>query len=180
MIGLLVGAQPAAAQGEGEARYDAVIRQEIAAAGGNHRPPLALVKAIIRQESAFRARAVSPAGALGLMQVMPKTAVLVGVQPRDLFDPVQNIRAGVRLLATLLDNYRGDVISTLVAYNARPRRLFAPIPRNGETPEYVWKVLTYYEWYSGRSRPPVRFTRGKQKARSAAVVASEQPRTAFE
>jgi hypothetical protein len=47
----------------------------------------------------------------------------------------------VRLLAVLLRHYEGDVISALVAYNARPRRLFAPIPRNGETPAYVWKVL---------------------------------------
>lgn len=131
-------------------RYDPIIQKVIAETGGPYPVPLPLVKAIIRQESAFRARAVSRAGARGLMQVMPGTALRVGVRPGDLFDPLQNIRAGVRLLSVLLASYRGDVISTLVGYNARPRKLFAPIPRNGETPEYVWKVLAYYEWYSGK------------------------------
>lgn len=133
-------------------RYDALIRDAIAEAGGRHPPPLALVKAVVRQESGFRPTAVSRAGARGLMQVMPGTAKRIGVRPEDLFEPAQNIRAGVRLLSVLLDHYRGDIISTLVAYNARPRRLFAPIPRNGETPGYVWAVLAYYEWYSGHRR----------------------------
>ncbi len=141
---------PVAAAAARDDRYDGLIEQAIAEAGGKHRVPLPLAKAVIRQESAFRPRAVSWAGARGLMQVMPGTAVRVGVRPEDLFDPAQNIRAGVRLLAILLDHYRGDVISALVAYNARPRKLFAPIPRNGETPRYVWAVLAYYEWYSGR------------------------------
>jgi soluble lytic murein transglycosylase-like protein len=139
---------PALAAGAPDDRYDAVIRDAIADVGGRHLAPLALVKAVIRQESGFRPRAVSRAGARGLMQVMPGTAKRVGVRPEDLFDPAQNIRAGVRFLSVLLDHYRGDIISTLVAYNARPRNLFAPIPRNGETPGYVWAVLAYYEWYS--------------------------------
>ena len=141
---------PTLAAGAPDDRYDALIRDAIAEAHGRHPPPLALVKAVIRQESAFRAGAVSKAGARGLMQVMPATAKRVGVRPEDLFDPAQNIRAGVRLLSVLLDHYRGDVISALVAYNARPRNLFAPIPRNGETPGYVWAVLAYYERYSGQ------------------------------
>lgn len=145
-------AVPALAAGAPDDRYDALIRDAITEAGGRHPPPLALVKAVIRQESAFRPKAVSRAGARGLMQVMPGTAKRVGIRPEDLFDPTQNIRAGVRLLAVLLDHYRGDVISALVAYNARPRSLFAPIPRNGETPGYVWAVLAYYEWYSRREQ----------------------------
>ena len=99
------------------------------------------------------------------MQVMPGTAGLVGVRPQDLLDPVQNIRAGVRFLSVLLDHYHGDVISTLVAYNARARKPFAPIPENGETPKYVWNVLTYYEWYSGRASPPERRSQGRRAAR---------------
>jgi soluble lytic murein transglycosylase-like protein len=133
-------------------RYDSIIRQAIDEASGRYPVPLALVKGVIRQESAFRPGAVSKAGARGLMQVMPATAVRVGVHPENLFDPAQNIRAGVRLLSILLEHYRGDIIASLVAYNARPRRLFAPVPRNGETPEYVWKVLAYYEWYSRQAR----------------------------
>lgn len=103
--------------------------------------PKALVTAVISVESGFRPHAVSPAGAKGLMQLMPYTARRVGIADWQLFEPAQNIRGGVRLLAVLLRHYRGDVISALVAYNARPRRLFTPIPRNGETPGYVWKVL---------------------------------------
>jgi soluble lytic murein transglycosylase-like protein len=92
---------------------------------------------VIWVESGFRPRAVSRAGAKGLMQLMPYTARRVGIGERELFDPQRNVLGGVRLLAVLLRHYEGDVISTLVAYNARPRRLFAPIPRNGETPAYV-------------------------------------------
>lgn len=103
--------------------------------------PKNLVVAVIWVESGFRPRAVSRAGARGLMQLMPYTARRVGISERDLFDPAKNILAGVRLLAILLRHYDGDVISALVAFNARPRRLFAPIPRNGETPIYVWRVL---------------------------------------
>ncbi|MFL5379818.1 MAG: lytic transglycosylase domain-containing protein [Myxococcales bacterium] len=96
---------------------------------------------MISVESGFRPRAVSRAGAKGLMQLMPYTARRVGIREADLFDPRQNVLGGVRLFAVLLRYYQGDVVSALVAYNARPRRIFAPVPRNGETPAYVWKVL---------------------------------------
>ena len=85
------------------------------------------------------------------MQIMPATAVSLGTSPDHLFDPAQNIRVGVRLLSELLDQYDGDVISALVAYNAGPRGRIERLPRNGETPEYVWRVLWLYEQYSGSS-----------------------------
>lgn len=107
--------------------------------------PPALVKAVIRRESAFNPKAKSKVGAIGLMQVMPFNAARVGLTENELWEPAKNILAGVRLLAVLLKHYRGDVISALVAYNARPRRLFAPVPKNGETPEYVAAVLRFYE-----------------------------------
>jgi soluble lytic murein transglycosylase-like protein len=69
------------------------------------------------------------------------------VAPDELWDPEKNLAAGVRLLAMLLKQYQGDVVSALVAYNARPRARFAPLPRNGETPAYVWNVLAFYERY---------------------------------
>lgn len=75
------------------------------------------------------------------MQLMPYTARRVGVRESELFVPRRNVLAGVRLLAVLLRHYDGDIISALVAYNARPRRLFALIPQNSETPAYVWKLL---------------------------------------
>jgi len=121
--------------------FEAEIDAALAETSVIYPVPKALVVAVISVESGFRPRAVSRAGAKGLMQLMPYTARRVGIAERELFDPRRNVLGGVRLLAVLLRHYEGDVISALVAYNARPRRLFAPIPRNGETPAYVWKVL---------------------------------------
>ncbi len=132
---------------------DSLYDREIAAAIEDvrdvHPVPASLVKAVIAQESSWEARAVSRAGAVGLMQVLPATAAKVGVSREELFDPARNILAGVRLLAVLLRHYKGDVMSALTAYNARPRRLFAPIPQNGETPGYVRAVLAQYALYAG-------------------------------
>jgi soluble lytic murein transglycosylase-like protein len=134
------------------ARYDREIALAIEHVRDVHPVPAALVKAIITQESSWNPRAVSRAGALGLMQLLPATAAKVGVSREELFDPGKNILAGVRLLSVLLRHYRGDLISVLVAYNARPRRLFAPIPHNGETPQYVKAVLAHYARYSEQGR----------------------------
>jgi soluble lytic murein transglycosylase-like protein len=112
--------------------------------------PPELVKGIIKRESDFNPNAQSHVGALGLMQVMPFNAERVGLKVEDLKDPELNILGGTRLIAVLLKYYQGDVISALTAYNARPRSLFAAVPRNGETPEYVDKVLGYYQGYLGR------------------------------
>lgn len=128
-------------------RFDREIQRAVDATCTVYPVPPALVRAIIRQESAFNPRAVSRAGARGLMQVMPANARRLGVSRDDLWDPAKNIAAGVRLLAVLLAHYEGDVISALVAYNARPRRQLAPLPANGETPHYVWNVLAFYERY---------------------------------
>jgi soluble lytic murein transglycosylase-like protein len=103
--------------------------------------PHALIKAVIQQESAFDPTALSPAGAVGLMQVLPRNAILLGVAPEELWVPKTNILAGTRLLAILLRHYQGDLVSALVGYNSRPRRLFAPLPENGETAPYVRAVL---------------------------------------
>jgi soluble lytic murein transglycosylase-like protein len=125
-------------------RFDSAIAAAVDDVAGVYPVPPALVRAVIQRESAFRPLAVSRAGARGLMQVMPANAARLGISTEDLFDPAKNILAGVRLLAVLLRHYRGDVISSLVAYNARPRRLCAPLPRNNETPEYVRQVLRNY------------------------------------
>jgi len=117
-----------------------------------HYVPPALVKAIIHRSSAFNPRAHSIAGAIGLMQVMPFNAARVGLTAADLSDPAKNILAGTRLFAALLRYSNGDLISALVAYNARPRRLFAPIPRNGETARYVSAILRYFGYFS-RAQP---------------------------
>ncbi len=144
LVLLAAGSAPAPS-----ALYDREIAVAIEDVRDVHSVPAALVKAVITQESSWDPRAVSRAGALGLMQLLPATAAKVGVSREELFDPAKNILAGVRLLAVLLRHYRGDVISALTAYNARPRELFAPIPQNGETPGYVRAVLAYYARYAG-------------------------------
>lgn len=130
--------------------YDVAIALAVADVAPIHPVPPALVKGIIRRESNFNPKAKSKSGAIGLMQVMPFTAERVGLTEDELWIPEKNILGGVRLLAVLLKYYQGDVISALTAYNARPRKLFAPVPRNGETPEYVAAVLAYYQEYNGK------------------------------
>jgi soluble lytic murein transglycosylase-like protein len=127
-----------------DASYDATIETAIAEVAPVWPLPTSFVKAVIQRESAFQPSAVSSAGAVGLMQVLPSNAWRLGFRPEALWSPAANILAGVRLLAVLLKHYQGDVISALVAYNARPRRRLAPLPNNGETPAYVRAVLRFW------------------------------------
>jgi hypothetical protein len=101
----------------------------------------ALVEAVVRTESGFDPAAVSPRGAGGLMQLMPKTAAALGVQDR--FDPRESIRGGVRHLRYLLDRYRGRVALALAAYNAGEAAVDAHrgVPPYPETQQYVQRVL---------------------------------------
>ena len=100
-----------------------------------------LVRALIQAESAFNPRAVSPKGALGLMQLMPATAAELGVT--DAFNPVQNVRAGVKYLKQLLDTYDGRVELALAAYNAGPgavKKYGGKVPPYRETQNYVARI----------------------------------------
>lgn len=101
-----------------------------------------LVRAVLAQESEGNPRAVSPAGAMGLMQLMPANVREAGVT--DPFDPDQNVRAGVAQLREHLDRYRGDVSLALAAYNAGPGNVakYDGIPPFRETQNYVRKILT--------------------------------------
>lgn len=106
-----------------------------------HRIDEALVRAVIEVESRYDAFAVSPRGAMGLMQLMPKTARRFSV--RNAFDPVQNIDCGVRYLGELLARYEGRVPLALAAYNAGEEAVdrFGGVPPYRETEQYVGKVL---------------------------------------
>jgi Transglycosylase SLT domain len=100
-----------------------------------------LVESVIRVESNFEPRAISPKGARGLMQLMPGTAAQLGV--RDAFDVRQNIEGGVRHLRDLLELYRSDVALALAAYNAGSEAVarYRGIPPYAETQAYVAKIL---------------------------------------
>lgn len=104
-----------------------------------------LVQAVIGKESAARPCALSPKGAQGLMQLMPATALELGVT--DPFDPKQNIDAGTRLLKQLLTKYNGDVALALGAYNAGSGRVDREggIPQIPETVSYVSDILNRFK-----------------------------------
>ena len=99
-----------------------------------------MIRAVMQAESGFNAMAVSPVGALGLMQLMPAVAAELGVT--DALDPRQNIMAGSRYLRQLLDAHRGNVRLALASYNAGPGNVakYGAIPPFKETQNYVKKV----------------------------------------
>ena len=118
--------------------YEPLIQQ----AAARHGVPANLVKAVIQTESAYQSRARSPKGAMGLMQLMPKTAIQF--QATNAYDPRANIDAGVTYLRTLLDQF--ELPLAIAAYNAGEEtvRRFGGIPPFPETQDYVKKVLSLY------------------------------------
>jgi soluble lytic murein transglycosylase-like protein len=136
--------QPASYETPREPADYGTYSKEIAEAAALYAVPERLIRAVIRAESGFDPRAVSPRGACGLMQLMPETAAILGV--RDLFNPRQNIQAGARHLRAMMERFRNDLPMALAAYNAgeRPVASYRGIPPYPETREYVARVLRYY------------------------------------
>jgi soluble lytic murein transglycosylase-like protein len=124
--------------------------REIAEASARYAVPERLIWAVIRVESGFDHRAVSPKGARGLMQLMPETAAILGV--RDSFDPQQNIHGGTRHLRAMMERFRHNPRLAVAAYNAGEKAVveFGGVPPFPETQEYVVRVLRFYhaqgEW----------------------------------
>ena len=124
-------------------RYDVYIRQ----AAALYQIPEELVRAVIKVESDFDPRAVSPANARGLMQLVPETAERMMVT--DIFDPRQNIFGGVRYLRVLANLFNGDLELTVAGYNAGENAVIrhGGIPPYAETQDYVARVLAHYRHY---------------------------------
>jgi soluble lytic murein transglycosylase-like protein len=141
------------AEGESASSYDALVLEH----ANRHALRPELVRAVIQVESGFNPRAVSPKGAMGLMQLMPATARQLGV--RNAFDPAENIRGGTTYLRQLLDRYDGNEELALAAYNAGAGavdRYGRQIPAYRETRDYVRKVSSA----AGR-KPAVSLAGGK-------------------
>ena len=110
-------------------------------ASGRYRLDPDLVNSVIKAESGFNVRAVSPKGAQGLMQLMPGTASQLGVP--NAFDPQANVEGGTKYLRELLERYNFDLVKALAAYNAGPQRVeqFGGVPPYYETRVYVARIV---------------------------------------
>jgi hypothetical protein len=124
-------------------RYDQWIHD----AAALYQIPEELVRAVIKVESDYDPRAVSSAGARGLMQLMPDTASLM--QVKDIHDPRENIFGGVRFLRILANTFNGDMDLTVAAYNAGENAVVTHggIPPYAQTRDYVVRVSKYYRRY---------------------------------
>jgi hypothetical protein len=122
---------------DGKPPFDATVQKAASLQG----IPAALIHAVIRVESGYDPGAISSAGAIGLMQLMPATASALGVAHP--FDPVENIMGGARFLRILMDSFDGDLARALAAYHAGPRavRRAGGVAPTTTTRDYVLAVL---------------------------------------
>lgn len=129
-------------------RYDAYIR----GAARRYQLPESFVRAVIHTESRFSPSAISSAGAMGLMQLMPSTAKFLGVTAA--FDPRQNIYGGCKLLRLLANRFNGDMVLVAAGYNAGPGAVlkYGGVPPYVETRAYVKSVLRRYYAYERQAQ----------------------------
>jgi soluble lytic murein transglycosylase-like protein len=139
------------------------VGDAIASASDRHHLDPDLVSSVIHAESAFNPRALSPKGAQGLMQLMPQTAMKLGVT--NAFDPKSNVEGGTQYLRSLLEQYHFDLVKALAAYNAGPGRVaqYGGVPPYYETQAYVARI--------------VRDFNRKKLAQKKAALAAKAPRT---
>ena len=135
-----------------KARYhhglvDLELEQAVSRAAQQYHVQPALLLAVMKAESSFNPTVVSKAGAVGLMQLIPETAIRHGV--RNLYDTNDNITGGAKHLRYLLDRFHGNLRLAVAAYNAGERKVdrYGQIPPYKETQDYVKKVLVYYRGY---------------------------------
>jgi transglycosylase-like protein with SLT domain len=128
------------------------LERAVTRAAQQHHLHPALLFAVMKAESSFNPIVVSKAGAVGLMQLVPETAMRHGV--RNLYDTNENVAGGARHLRYLLDRFHGNTRLALAAYNAGERKVdrYKQIPPYKETRHYVQKVLSYYRDYRKDAR----------------------------
>jgi soluble lytic murein transglycosylase-like protein len=146
---------PASAREQAKRLYDPIVKIYSV----KYRVDADLIHSIIKAESDYDSRAVSPKGAAGLMQLMPETAAQYGV--RDRFDPEDNIMGGVRYLKDLIKLFNGNTRTVLAAYNAGQEALkkFGGIPPYPETRQYIKRVMEDYpKLYISGGLPVIKFT----------------------
>ncbi|WP_432632574.1 lytic transglycosylase domain-containing protein [Brachyspira sp.] len=122
--------------------YDSIINE----ASEKYSVPKDLIKAVIKQESNYMPNAVSSKGAIGLMQIMPSTGALLGIEDKEsLKDPYVNIMTGTKYLSQMLNRYDGRLDLSLSAYNAGPNLVdrLQRIPNIDETKNYVKNIIGY-------------------------------------
>lgn len=171
-----------------ETRFPVLHRHEFAAQARHNDLPMPLLFAVARQESAFRADALSPAGARGLMQLMPATATEVAQRhgipyrgPRQLLDPAVNIQLGTRYYRDMLRRFQDNRILATAAYNAGPGRVRQWLERSGgrlpfdawieaipflETRNYVQNVLAFSAIYAHRLGSDERILSAREREQS--------------
>jgi soluble lytic murein transglycosylase-like protein len=137
----LNGAPNATAQSKFPLLSPSALNEVVNEASGRYRLDPDLVNSVIKAESGFNVRAVSPKGAQGLMQLMPGTALELGVG--NVFDPQANVEGGTRYLRELMERYNFDMVKALAAYNAGPERVeqYGGVPPYYETRAYVARVV---------------------------------------
>lgn len=125
-------------------------KQLVQEAAERHGIPPAFLHSVAQTESAYQANAVSPKGAIGIMQLMPGTAAELKADPHN---PAENVEAGARHLAALLEKYEGSSAKALAAYNAGEGAVakYGGVPPYSETQLYVRKVIDNYKRLSGQA-----------------------------
>ena len=143
------------------------LNEVVNSASGRYRLDPDLVNSVIKAESGFNVRAVSPKGAQGLMQLMPGTASQLGVP--NAFDPEANVEGGAKYLRELLERYNFDLVKALAAYNAGPQRVeqFGGVPPYYETRVYVAKVVRDFNKKKEAQKKAAATKPGTSKAASA-------------
>src|SRR5450432_4476024 len=152
------------------------LKQAVNSAGERHQIDPDFINSVIRAESGFNSRAVSKKGAQGLMQLMPQTASQLGVA--NSFDPNANVEGGTKYLRELLEKYNYDVVKTLAAYNAGPKRVdqYHGAPPYYETQAYISRIIRDFNRQKLAENPALAHqTKTKTTAHSSATAAAAKP-----